>query len=213
MPDSMLMIQKKSKGSYQHGNLRESLIKAAFFAIKKNHRMEFSLRELAKSVGVTPMAAYRHFPAKEAILLALASEGFMKLGHAFEESLKSNPSDLQAIGKAYVEFAVKNPVYFQVMFHPDLNEKNGKHEARPEDRRAFQILLDCVALNQKLGIFKNPDTHAIAIAAWSTVHGLSCLLVNGNIESKYFLDSDALEKLIEQTTALAITGYKSVHRD
>ncbi|MCE3010492.1 MAG: TetR/AcrR family transcriptional regulator [Proteobacteria bacterium] len=205
--------KKKQKGSYQHGDLKESLLRAAFLTIKKTTEVHFSLRSLAKSVGVTPMAAYRHFPSKESILLEIARDGFGKLSQRFESVLKKDPSDLQAIGIAYVEFALENPVYFKVMFHPDLQgrSKNKKNllKPRPEDERAYQLLLNCVSINQQKGRFKNKDTEALAITAWSTVHGLATLLVNGNLDSKYCSDLKLSRKVIEQTTALSIQGLKN----
>lgn len=203
---------KKQKGSYQHGNLKDSLLRAAFASIKKTNEVQFSLRELAKSIGVTPMAAYRHYPSKESILLALASEGFEKLGSRFEEVLKKDPADLKSIGAAYVEFAIENPVYFRVMFHPDLHvtkRADKKLEPRPEDERAYRLLLECVTVNQQRGLFKNKDTEAIAITAWSTVHGLATLMVNGNLESKYCHDIKVSKAVIEQTTSLVMTGLEN----
>ncbi len=203
---------KKAKNSYQHGNLKESLVRAAFNSIKTSNEVAFSMRELAKMVGVTAMAAYRHYPSKESILLALAQEGFEKLGFRFQEALMKDPSDLQAIGIAYVQFAIENPVYFRVMFHPDLHgpQKHEKRiEPRPEDRKAYQLLLACVALNQKNGKFKDKDTDALAITAWSTVHGLAALMVNGNLDSKYYSDPVISKKVIERTTALVLSGLEN----
>jgi AcrR family transcriptional regulator len=204
--------EKKQRGSYQHGNLKESLRLAAFSSIKKSNEVSFSLRELAKMVGVTPMAAYRHYSSKESILLAIAQEGFQKLSASFEESLKNDPSNLEAIGVAYVLFAIENPVYFRVMFHPDLhgpNNQDKKIEPRPEDQRAYQMLLGCVALNQQNGKFKNKDTEALAITAWSTVHGLASLMVNGNLDAKYCANLKISKAVIERTTALIMSGLKN----
>lgn len=204
--------EKKQKGSYQHGNLKESLLLAAFASISKSNEVDFSLRNLAKMVGVTPMAAYRHYPSKESILLAIAQEGFEKLGARFEEALRNDPTDLQAIGIAYVKFAIENPVYFRVMFHPDLHGNKNREkmpEPRAEDRSAYQLLLNCVSLNQQKGKFKNKNTDALAITAWSTVHGLASLMVNGNLDSKYSSDSKISETVIEQTTSLIMTGLEN----
>ncbi len=203
---------KKQKGSYQHGNLKESLMHAAFASINKSNEVDFSLRNLAKMVGVTPMAAYRHYPSKESILLAIAQEGFEKLRVQFEDALKNDPSDLPAIGVAYVKFAIENPVYFRVMFHPDLHGSKNQDkfpEPRPEDRKAYQLLLACVALNQEKGRFKNKDTEILAITAWATVHGLATLMVNGNLDSKYCSNSTISQTVIQEATALVMKGLEN----
>ncbi|MFN7728077.1 MAG: TetR/AcrR family transcriptional regulator [Bdellovibrio sp.] len=204
--------EKKQKGSYQHGNLKEALISAAFASIKKSNEVDFSMRELAKTVGVTPMAAYRHYPSKESILLEIAREGFEQLSGRFEHVLRDDPSDLEALGTVYVEFAIENPVYFRVMFHSDLHvskRQDNKLEPRPEDERSYQLLLGCVAQNQKKGKFKNKDTEAIAITAWSTVHGLASLMVNGNLDSRFCSDLKVSKAVIERTTALVMRGLKN----
>ncbi|HLU92147.1 MAG TPA: helix-turn-helix domain-containing protein, partial [Pedomonas sp.] len=66
---------------YHHGNLQEELIATALEMLEAQAEGNISLRELARRVGVSPNAAYRHFPDKEALLAALAAEGFQRLAH------------------------------------------------------------------------------------------------------------------------------------
>ncbi len=66
------------------------------------------------------MAAYNHFASKHQILKELACIGFGKMSDAFKECLERDPADIIGLGKAYVEFAISNPSYFRVMFHPEL---------------------------------------------------------------------------------------------
>ncbi len=202
----MPKIRKKTIGAYQHGDLKESLLQAAYSLIKKNGEVDFTLRGLAKMVGVTPMAAYRHYESKEAILLEIARQGFEKLSSTFKQALANDPSNIQGIGISYVEFALENPVYFRVMFHPDMMVKDKSSHPRPEDEAAYQILLDCVSLNQAQGRFKCGDKDALAITAWSTVHGLASLLVNGSLEAKYANNRIVSKRVIEQTTAIILAG-------
>lgn len=130
-----------------------------------------SLREAARLAGVSHNAPYRHFPDRDALLAALAAEGFRLLGHALEEAGISGP---QARGEAYVRFALEHPRRFRLMFgggirleaHPALRE----HAARAYDGlvRAFATMGDA------------RGAEVAAAAAWSLTHGLANLLLDGH---------------------------------
>jgi len=200
-------ITRKSKGSYQHGSLKEALLQAALAAIKKNGEVNFTLRELARVVNVTPMAAYRHFTSKHEILLELAKTGFVKLSEAFETSLQKDPLNLAALGRAYIQFALDNPNYFRVMFHPDVCVSSKHQEPQHEERKAFEILMNCVQQNQMQGRFTTTSTEVLAISAWSTVHGLASLLVNQNLDPAFSNSADNRKILIDGVTELALQGF------
>src|SRR4030042_1238193 len=105
--------------SYHHGNLRAALIEAGLRALGGNDRPDLSLPELARRVGVSANASYRHFANKEALLTALAAEGFRRL-HAAETKASAQQSqpgaDFRAAGRAYVQFAIDNPALIRLMF-------------------------------------------------------------------------------------------------
>lgn len=126
-----------SRGQYHHGDLRRALLEAALALVSSKGAEGFSLREAAREVGVSPAAAYRHFEDKKALLAALAHDGMGRLATAMEKAVAAAPgvpgsparaaAELGAVGHAYVEFAVRNPSHFQVMFgpwcdHQDLTE-------------------------------------------------------------------------------------------
>ena len=71
-----------SESTYHHGSLRDALIAAGMTALEGSSGLDLSLRELARTVGVSPTAVYRHFPNKDALLAALAREGLEMLGAA-----------------------------------------------------------------------------------------------------------------------------------
>ncbi|MGC3997645.1 MAG: helix-turn-helix domain-containing protein [Anaeromyxobacter sp.] len=117
--------------SYHHGDLRNALVEAAERLVARHGPEGFSLREAARDVGVSPAAAYRHFADKTALLTALAVEGHARLAGAMERARARAPAAgtpaaravaaFVAIGDAYVEFAVKHPSHFRVMFGPALS--------------------------------------------------------------------------------------------
>src|SRR5512138_2858982 len=96
--------------TYHHGDLPAALLKAAGRTLEKQGIGALSLRETARRAGVSHNAPYRHFPDREALLVALAAEGFAMLG----ERLQGKPG--REMGEAYVRFALEQPQRFRLMF-------------------------------------------------------------------------------------------------
>lgn len=184
MTDSLksMRLRKKGADSYRHGDLKKGLIVAALRTIQKKGGVEFTIREIASATGVTHTAAYKHFKSKTDLLLAIAVEGFALLSAQFKNVQKRDPCDMVGLGQAYVNFAVDNPSFFQVMFHPDLKEYCGDPlQPTAVGFETYQILMSCIEENKKLGKFVDVPTEELALAAWSMVHGLSALWSNGNL--------------------------------
>ncbi len=192
----MPKIKKKSLKDYRHGDLKVSLIKAALGSIAKSGEVEFSLRDLAQRAGVTHAAAYRHFSSKKDILAAIAEQGHVQLSESFRKVLRANPEDLEGLGVAYVEFAIKNPYHFKVMFHPDVKAREGNGLQTSAEYDAFGHLLESVEANKKGGQFLDQDAHLIAMSAWAGVHGLATLIVNAGLEKKMKMDSISMTRTL-----------------
>src|SRR5918999_1235380 len=105
-------IARKPRRSYHHGNLRRALLDEALVTIRDEGIEGLTLREIGARLGVSRTALYRHFADKQALLTAVATEGFLGLRQqlvaAWEEGGRG-PSASQAMGVAYVRFAVDNP--------------------------------------------------------------------------------------------------------
>src|ERR1700674_5400381 len=96
--------------TYHHGDLPAALLRAAGKTLEKHGPAGLSLRAAARRAGVSHNAPYRHFPGREALLAALAAEGFAMLA----ERLRGQPG--RAMGEAYVRFALEHPQRFRLMF-------------------------------------------------------------------------------------------------
>ncbi len=96
--------------TYHHGDLPAALLQAAGRTLEKRGIAALSLRDTARRAGVSHNAPYRHFPDREALLAALAAEGFATLG----ERLRGKPG--REMGEAYVRFAREQPQRFRLMF-------------------------------------------------------------------------------------------------
>ncbi len=176
-----LKPQKKAKDLYRHGDLKKALIRAAISAIKKSGEIEFSLRDLAEKMGVSHAAAYRHFSSKKEILFEIAHDGFLRLNQSFMTILEKEASDIVSLGVAYVKFAIENPIHFKIMFHPDLKIDDKHPEMISVGSQTFLSLKNCVESNKLVGKFRDDSVQDLSIAAWSLVHGLAILAVNGNL--------------------------------
>jgi AcrR family transcriptional regulator len=166
-----------SGGKYHHGELAAALVQAALDLLADDGVDAVSLRAVARRAGVSAMAPYRHFPNKEALLAAVAVQGF----HALRTTLlaadrAAQPGQAlieQAV--AYVAFALANPAMIRLMFGP---RHTGLHtHLDATGQTAFAVLATRVAS-------ETPDTadrQASAFGCWSLVHGLAMLLLDGRL--------------------------------
>ncbi|MBO9418501.1 TetR/AcrR family transcriptional regulator [Labrenzia sp. R4_2] len=165
---------------YHHGDLRATLVKQAITALDREPDSEITLRHLAKVVGVSPMAPYAHFEDKDALMDAVAIEGFCWLETALTSALEplgesdDTESVLAALAGAYVAFGVARPGLYRVMFARPA--KPHGDPVRNAGERAFQPLQNVFAQ-------KGADARQSAEIAWSFVHGLTLLAVKGFIET------------------------------
>jgi AcrR family transcriptional regulator len=183
---------KTRKGSYHHGNLRQALLDVALRLVARHGVEDFSLREAARAVGVSAGAAYRHFEDRSALLKALAHEGLAQLAIEMEEAIATAPgtpgsasravAELARLGAVYVEFAAANPSRFRVMFGPwcDLADELAP-ELLPRGRDPLRVLSDTLDGMVRAGAITAEARQGAEISAWSAVHGLASLLVEGGL--------------------------------
>jgi AcrR family transcriptional regulator len=158
--------------TYHHGDLRPALLRAAARLLEKEGAAALSLRELARRAGVSHNAPYRHFADREALLAALAADGFRLLGEALAGAAR------REMGEAYVRFALAHPQRFRLMFggHVSLSRHGELEQAAASPYQAL------VAAFRAEPSIADPET--AAAAAWSLVHGLSHLLLDGHFSSR-----------------------------
>lgn len=178
----------EAKNTYHHGDLRQSLIDAAIALISEEGIGDLSLRQVARRAGVSHNAPYRHFEDKEALLAAVAGQGFQSLRAAMESAQQVMPSDssqrLEAIGIAYVNFALAHPAYYRLMFG-DYRCNFSKYSALAEAaQQSFMVLVIAIREGQVAGIFRSADPVDMARVAWSLVHGQSMLALDNKLQVK-----------------------------
>ena len=173
---------------YHHGNLKETLVRAAFRLVAKSGLDRFTLREVARKAGVSHNAPYRHFRSKHDLVAALAADAFRQLTTALLPAIASaaEPEEkLRDAALAYLRFALENPSRVDVMFHASF------------DRLKYPEYI--AAYKETLGVLESlvracgwEDTETAASLIWSSVHGIVELGLAGRL---YNGDPNELELL------------------
>jgi AcrR family transcriptional regulator len=172
----MDMARPKPRDDYHHGDLRRTLVRRALAVLERDGAEALSLRALARAAAVSHAAPYNHFADKEALLAAVAAEGFRRFATAMTDAAATAPAEpLAAIGAAYVAFAYAHPALFRLMFGPALARADSGSELAEAAQAAYAVLVQTL---------RGDPTRAGALAddglaAWALVHGLATLLIDG----------------------------------
>lgn len=169
--------------SYHHGDLRAAALSAGLQLLEDRTADDLGLREVARAVGVSATALYRHFPDKAALLRALAAEGLDRLAAAQQAAAAAAGGGKRgfcAMGEAYVRFALDQPALFRLIFSAQAGAPDPFRQTHDEMAEAFRLLNANAAYLAPPGA--DPDTvRAVALHAWATVHGLAVLILDGQI--------------------------------
>jgi len=166
----------KERAGYHHGDLRAALVEHARVLVEERGVEALSLREVARRAGVSRAAPYHHFRNKEAMVAAVAVDGFDRLSASMQAISVSGDGmcGLEACGRAYIAFALDNPTLYRLMF----GTKFGRFAEHPDLKRsakcAFALLVEQIAPLYPEGTeLKSP-----AMAVWSAVHGMASLIID-----------------------------------
>ncbi|HHP7244625.1 MAG TPA: TetR/AcrR family transcriptional regulator, partial [Elainellaceae cyanobacterium] len=203
----VLQEQRMKPDTYHHGDLRQALLTAALEWIDDDGIGSLSLRGIARRVGVSHNAPYRHFEDKTALLAAVSEEGFLSLTYALRATLADAPSHplrrLETIGVAYVQYAVNHAAHYRVMFGP--YQYYDKYPSLTNAaNESFMVLVEVIADGQAKNGIRAGNAKELARVAWSLVHGLSMLLIDGQLS----VDSDeTVRDIASHTTRLLSDGF------
>ncbi|GAB3719646.1 TetR/AcrR family transcriptional regulator [Nocardiopsis nanhaiensis] len=167
------MLSGMADRPYHHGDLRAALLESAERTLAERGPAALSLRELAREAGVSHAAPGRHFKDKQALLDALALNGFQRLRAALEQAARPGESTevyLLALARAYVGFALHNAALLDLMYAR-------KHDADISEQLSaavgdlLAIVLHAIAEGQRQGEITEGDPGNIALTVASALHG------------------------------------------
>lgn len=173
---------------YHHGDLRAALVEVGLRLLAERDVEGVSLREMAREVGVSATSVYRHFPDKAALMQALAREGLDRLAVAQREAAtgKEGAASFAATGRAYVRFALANPALFRLIF-----TSSAQLQATGEVEALRMLRANAAAASS--GDAGPDGAENGALRAWSLVHGLAMLMLDGQLPA----DDRLIDTLIQ----------------
>jgi AcrR family transcriptional regulator len=164
-----------------------------------SHGVEgLTLRGVGSALGVSRTALYRHFTDKAALLAAVAAEGFRMLRAELTEAWERGGRGLrafEAMGEAYVQFALAHPSHYRVMFGADVFDVEHAELAQ-EGAGAFQVLVDAITELQSQGLARRDDPRQMALFVWAATHGVAMLAIDGRLGN----ESTAIDGLTRYAT-------------
>ncbi len=172
---------------YHHGALREALLEAAEQILERDGIGGLTLRAAARDAGASHAAPKNHFGDLAGLLSELAARGFGRFTDSLLAAAEGQPTAqarLNAIGRAYVEFAIANPGLFQLMFRGERLDSK-RPALRQEQDRSLQMLRNAVAAAHPAppsALGEPGSGAAYTVRAWAMAHGFAMLLLDGRLD-------------------------------
>src|SRR5262245_28201423 len=169
---------------YHHGNLKETLIRAALDLIARKGPSGFTFAEAARFAGVSPAAPYRHFRDRDELLANVALRGFTlfeaALTRAWNDGEPSALTAFERMGRAYLEFARTEPAYYSAMFEAGVPVGENQELREAGERTFGAIRTAAERLVAQLPAAKRPPALMVALHVWAMAHGIASLFGRGD---------------------------------
>ncbi len=178
---------------YHHGDLRRALVAGGLVLLEEKGASALGLREIARLVGVSAAAPYRHFADRKALLEAVAAQGFSDFTGAMAKAAEglAEADQLAAMAFAYVRFALDQPALFRLMFSSDLHPYRDA-DLKEQAAAAYASIAVAAAREDKSA------PGEMAVTCWSFVHGLAMLVLEEQILGVSAGNADALVRVLTE---------------
>jgi len=199
-----------ARGTYRHGDLRRALIDAGVELARSGGPEAVVLREATRRAGVVPNAAYRHFASRRELLGAVRSASLSALAvametelaglHGLEDAADFARANLRAIGAGYLRFALAEPGLFRTAFvvPGDARSAAGPDKAGNSGLDPFELLSAALDRLVAAGVLPEARRPGAEYLAWSAVHGLAMLVIDGPLRGLAPTQADTIgERLLE----------------
>jgi AcrR family transcriptional regulator len=190
---------------YHHGRLRESLLEAAYRLVDSQGSDAIHMRALARELGVSSAAPFRHFPDKQALLDSVAEKAASELERKLDDATAECSDALtqfRAMTVAYVRFAAEHPALFDLIHSNDTVSSRFLGEVNDERRLK---LIALIYEGQNASLIPDTDPELIALTSEALTHGLARMIVDGHPRLRNLTSEDA-RKLALAATHLLQTG-------
>ena len=194
------MKKVRKEKNYHHGNLKKAVITRALEIISQKGIDGLSLREVARALGTSHAAPYRHFKDKNELLAAIAEDGLQRMLAQMKGKFRNKNAiqKLREIGAVYVQFGAKNPYQFRVMFARELANRALYPALQQASRNTMKMLEEVVKEGQNSKLIIPGNSRDIAVMLWSSVHGVTELFINNQMPKNY--TANLLAKLLVSLT-------------
>jgi AcrR family transcriptional regulator len=190
---------------YHHGNLRQTLLEAAYRLVDLEGINALNMRALAREAGVSSAAPFRHFADRQVLLHTVAERAAEELGRKLDEATAESSdalTQLRATSVAYVRFAAEHPALFDLIHSTELTSRRSSG-VFDDERRLNLIAL--IVEGQNAGLIPEADPELIALTSEALIHGLARMIVDRHPRVRGLSSEDA-RKLALAVTQLLQTG-------
>jgi AcrR family transcriptional regulator len=196
--------RRPERSTYRHGDLRRALLDAGIELARAGGPDAVVLREATRRAGVVPNAAYRHFESRDALLQAVRAAALSRLAVAIESELEAqrrikDPAEaaragLRAVGAAYLRFAQEEPGLFRTAFGVPGDPSYAEGKIGRSGLSPFQLLGAALDRMVAAGLLPKERREGAEYLAWSSVHGLAVLFIDGPLRTVPAAARRAIEK-------------------
>ncbi len=181
--DSNPLIQTSKR--YHHGDLRNALIRAGQALLAEEGIAGLDLRKVARAAGVSHAAPYRHFADKQALLAAIAEDGFYQLAEGMDAATRRAPTNaaaqLEQLAHAYVRFALDHPAHMREMFSGLTVKRAAYPQLHAAAKQAFQRVVQVIERGQNQREIGPGEPADLSMVAWAQIHGIAMLLIEDQL--------------------------------
>ncbi len=218
-----MATQKKT--AYHHGNLKDTLVLAAFDALNETPWENLSLRQLAKQAGVTPTAAYNHFEDKIELLVAVKTEAFKRFFDYLNDSVTAAAPENEKqyiieLARAYFAYNKEHTAIYSLLFSWAPTEDRITEDLMTSAAKCEMLIQEAIA-NYLTSINQDYTDYSRAIASffsWALAHGVSTLISGGNVQAAaicnncpkefMFTDEQSITRILNDLLTMLLAGIE-----
>lgn len=199
-----------AKEAYHHGDLPRSVMAAALEELTEGDRFALNFNRIARRLGVSHAAIYRHFPSKQALVDALAHSGFEQLGEELGDTLAqladaSTQERISALAARHVGFVLENPALARLMFSGAAADRQRAPELKQAAFQTIMMLQGEVARGAEEGWIEGDELYDVTRTFWAGMHGLAMLRIEGQFDAM-LPTAEEFDRLVQRSATWMIRG-------